>query len=222
MTDNDLALAIHYQELWDVKNIPTEDIPLDYNLISKSNEQHVPCHKYSNYAAVILFPDDNDPIFELGDIDLQQRLKYMAREYHVYLKRVCNLNEAISVTRNIKMQYNIGYLELGGHGSATSLAWPDQILQVGYNKEQLFELFSLLEFGAPIMTLSCFNGKKIKGDNFLDFLAKIARGHQVIGTKCANGKHLKLKLSSARPFIIEYTRGNTNVTVIKQYSYIHV
>ncbi len=252
IADEEMALAIFHQEIWDSeftaynKDMYDKELALSLSLSTYTsnynekipyfqsntnnnlcnpnisninfNEQYTPCKKYSNLAAVILFPSGNDPMFSLDDIDLQKRIEYMARAYHVYLKRVFILDEAIDIVINIKKKYKIGHLELGGHGSPTSLSWPMHILKVGYDKEKLSLLFSLLEFDAAIMTLSCYNGKNIKGDNFLDYLAKIAKGHRVIGTSCANGKHLRLKISSASPFIIEYTKGNTNVTVIKQFS----
>jgi hypothetical protein len=184
--------------------------------INRSNELHIPAMIRTNLASVTLFPDDSDPIFGLNDIDLQKRLQYMSRGYHVYLKRVNSLDDAINIVRKIKKYHKIGHLEIGGHGTATSIKWPYQLIKVNENRDKLKTLFDMLEPTAAIFTISCYNGKKIKGDNILDYFSKIAPGHKVIGTSCANGKHLHLKISSANPFIIEYTtsRGR-NVTVTK-------
>lgn len=174
--------------------------------------------KESKYAAVLLFPDNHDPVFRTNDTDLQKRLQYMAREYHIFLKRVRSLDEAIAVTKVIKKSYQIGHMELAGHGTPFTLSWPDYTIEVGYDREKLSILFNMLESHSSILTLSCDNGRVMGTDNILDYLAKIARGHTVIGTNCENGKHLRLKISSARPFIIEYTTiDGRNVTITKKY-----
>lgn len=227
--DRDLAIAIE-NSLQSIVRCPILTVPhktfvsngkivrvTETNISIRKNEMAIPCKKFSNLAAVILFPDDNDPVFSSHDDDLQQRMDYMAREYHVYLKRVSSLSEAISVVRTIKTKFRIGHLELGGHGSPTTIAWPKQIIEVGWNRSELETLFNMLEPEAAILTLSCCNGMTIRGDNILEYLAKIARGHQVIGISCENGKHLSLKVSSARPFKVKYKNGGTDVTVIKQF-----
>ena len=182
----------------------------------KYNELYIPCKKPSDLAMLILFPDNDDPVFSLYDTDLQQRLDYMARVYHVYLKRVRNLDQALQIIQGI--EFNIGHLELGGHGSATTIHWPNYTIKVGKDRKELQQLFSYLEPDACIMTLSCYNGKPIKGDNILDYFSKLAPHHRVIGTRCENGKHLSLKVSCPRPLKIKYKKGNIDVTVTKYYS----
>ncbi len=218
-----IALSMSYNTPY-IDDIEYKSVIINGNItkVAKSNklsvnrnELYIPCKKHSIFASVTLFPDDNDINFSLNDIDLQKRMDYMAREYHVYLKRVSTLDDAIKIVKQIKKSYSIGHLELGGHGNATSLAWPKHVLKVDCDTDKLRELFSLLHYDAAIMTLSCYNGKNTKKTNMLEFLAGLARGHKVIGTSCANSKRLKLKISSARPFIIEYTNGNKNVTVTK-------
>lgn len=184
---------------------------------AKDNELHIPCPS-SSLAAVILFPADTDPTFSINDEDLQKRMHYLAREYNVYLERVYNLDDAIAITRTINTSFTIGHMELAGHGSATTLSWPRQIIRVNTCTDKLTTLFSMLHPGAAIMTLSCYNGKTINGSNILDYFARIARGHRVIGTSTSNGKHLRLKISRANPFEIEYTdMYGRNVTVTKIY-----
>lgn len=185
----------------------------------RDNEIYIECvKKYSTFAAVILFPDDNDKAFTIQDEDLQMRMCYLAREYHVFLKRVKNLNEAIDITKKINLNYNIGHMELGGHGNPTSLAWPKERLEVNKNRDKLTILFGMLHYDAAIFTLSCNNGQEIYGDNLLDYFAKIARGHRVIGISCANSNRLLLKISGAKPFQIEYTdQHGRDVTVTKLY-----
>jgi len=185
----------------------------------KNNEIYIECvKKYSTLVAIILFPDDNDKAFTIEDENLQIRMCYLAREYHVFLKRVNNLNEAIDITKKIKINYDIGHMELGGHGNPTTLAWPKEKLEVNKNRDKLKILFSMLHSNSSIFTLSCNNGQQISGDNLLDYFAKIARGHRVIGISCENSNRLFLKISSANPFQIEYTdqRGR-DVTVTKKY-----
>lgn len=205
--DYDLALAIERSLL--------PIIPI------RHNEFMINCKKLSNLAMITLFPDDNDYTFSIHDEDLQKRLHYMSSEYHVFLKRVRTLDEAISVVQTIKSQYNIGHLEIGGHGTPTTIKWPHYTIEVNKDRFKLNLLFSYLDLEASIMTLSCFNGKAIKGDNILDYFGKIALGHRVIGTQCENGKHLSLKLSCPRPLKIKYKRGNMDVTAIKYYTDIY-
>jgi len=194
--------------------IPTVKVP---DIEAKKDELYIPCPS-SSLAAVILFPADNDPIFTINDEDLQKRMYYLSREYNVYLQRVYNIDDAIAITRTIKQSFSIGHMELAGHGSATTLSWPRQVIRVGKCTDQLTTLFSMLHPGAAIMTLSCYNGKGINGSNILGYFARIARGHRVIGTSTSNGKHLRLKISRANPFEIEYTdMYGKNVTVTKIY-----
>lgn len=209
--DYNLAMSIYTQELID------REIAISINKVHKctsirDNERYIPCKRYSNEAIVILFPDNNDPVFSLHDIDLQKRMIYMTHVYHVYLKRVSTLQEAIGVVKEIKNKYKICELNIGGHGSATMIHWPGEIIKVGKKEAELRELFNLLEPGAPILTLSCQNGKSIRSKNMLQYIAGIARGHRVIGTTCNNGKHLKLKISCPKPLKIEYTNNGKDVT----------
>jgi hypothetical protein len=190
---------------------------LNTNLLPqvRFNEVYIPCKKSTTLAAVILFPDDDDPTFDSDDVDLKKRMDYMAREYHVFLKRVSSLEAAINILSDIRLIYDIGHLELGGHGTATSISWPDYTICVNKDADIIKLMMDMLEADAVIMTLSCYNG--LGHNNILDYLAKIAKGHRVIGVNCANSKHLSLKVSCARPFKVKYKCGNRNVTVIKQY-----
>ena len=209
VADRELALAlntsdalINVRSLIHMPNIHTE----------KHNEQYIPCMRYSDEAIVILYPDNNDPTFSSYDVDLQKRMKYMTHVYHVFLKRVSTLREAINVVSEIKKKYKICEINLGGHGTATTLHWPSTTLKVNKDETDLRELFSMLEPNAPILTLSCQNGKKIQGKNMLQYIAGIAKGHRVIGTTCNNGKHLRLKLTSPKPLNIKYTCNGRDVT----------
>lgn len=219
LSEEQLLELVIYESLYSSINMPSIKIPNTKvgNIISKKDELHIPCPS-SSLAAIILFPADNDPTFTINDEDLQKRMHYLAREYNVYLQRVYNLSDAIAITRTIKQFFDIGHMELAGHGSATTLSWPRQVIRVGKCTDELTILFSMLQPDAAIMTLSCYNGKSISGSNILDYFARIARGHRVIGTSTSNGKHLRLKISSAKPFIIEYTdMYGRNVTVTKIY-----
>jgi hypothetical protein len=206
------------------KDYETDWDYLDKNLVKNKNELYLPCKKGSRYCALLLFPDDNDPIFSSEDRDLIQRIEYMSMEYHIYLKRVRDLQQAIDKSFEVSDLFKICHMELGGHGTAKTLHWPRQVIEVGKERDLLSILFSFVcdagvdESGVripgSILTLSCYNGKKTKGQNILEYFHTIAEDKKVIGTKCANGKHLSLVVSCARPLKLDYFKEGNLVSVV--------
>lgn len=141
----------------------------------------------------------------------------MAQEYNVLLKRVSTLEDCVNVLKLMASHYKIIHLEIGGHGTSTSINLGLSTLRVGRDRDKLASLFSYIDPHAQILTISCNNGKRIRGDNMLTYLAKIARGHRVMGTVCENGSHLELKVESARPLKLTYTYRGEDVTAFEYY-----
>ena len=218
-SDYELALSLQNEEFgMDMKPIPHP------KPMTESNEIFIEW-KGSDEVALLLVARDRKP--PMGDFhlnyDLQRRILYMQSQgrYNVLLKRVGTLLEAVNVVKQVKEVhgYRIIHLEFIGHGDPTSLNLGKEVIRVGRSDSKLKEIFCRLECGALILALSCFSGAYIgEGrDNLITYMAKLARGHQVIGTRAENGPHLSLKVSRARPLRVKYKMGDRNVTVIQYY-----
>lgn len=168
-----------------------------------ADEYYVPCKHQTQEAAVLLWPS------RLEDEDIQKRLIHYSRTYHVFLKRVRNLEDAIDICKLIKQNHKIKYLEFHGIGTATSIEWAGQILRVGLDQKQLSELFNLLESDATIVTLASQNGK-----GMVDYFAELAKGHLVIG-HTGDLTPLTVKVKSLKPLVIRCYRYNIDITATK-------
>lgn len=178
----------------------------------------MPCLKFTSRSAVIFFPKDEDPAFSFTEENFVKRMEYMRKEFNVFGRRVDTLEEAIRELGIVTSQYFVEHLELGGHGSPTTILWPMQRIEVGESDYDLTMLFSMLVVGSSIVTLSCKNGKNMKEkENMLEYLARIGFGHRVIGTKCDNGPGLRLEVTCPYPIELKYTNSKgEDVTVIHQ------
>lgn len=172
----------------------------------REDECYLACKQESSSVAVLLWP--RGVKFSI-DKEVKERLTQFSREYHVFLRRVSDLPHAIDIVTEIKRSYTIMYLELHGIGTAISLGWPGQILRHGLDRDQLKQLFSLLDPHATIVTLACQNGK-----GMVDYFADIARGHLIIG-HTGDLKHLAIKIRSLKPVVIKCYRYNVDITVSK-------
>jgi hypothetical protein len=178
---------------------------------------HIPCEKSTNRAAIIFFPNDSDPAFSFADKDFIQRIHYMSKEFNIFGKRALCLQQATDVAVELRKHFGMMHMELGGHGTPTSIDWPGENICVGEKDLELSILLSTLEPGSTVLTLSCQNGKSIPdGENMLEYLARIGYGHKIIGTSCDNGKHLSLKVSCPYPLELEYSYKGRNVTIVHQ------
>ena len=215
-----------------VENTPPKRIrsPLiEETVVSKADEMTInypyenfemPCLKFTTRSAVIFFPKDEDPAFSFREENFVKRMQYMRKEFNIFGRRVDTLEEAIKELGIITSQYFVEHLELGGHGSPTTILWPMEKIEVGESDYGLTMLFSMLVVGSSIVTLSCKNGKNMKDkENMLEYLARIGFGHRVIGTECDNGPGLRLEVTCPYPIELRYTNSKgKDVTVIHQLS----
>lgn len=189
----------------------------------------LPARKQTDEVAILFFPvQDHNNAFTERDSDLMQRLEWMASEYHIILKRVPDIYEAVNIAEMIKEQEKkICHIELAGHGTETSLTWSnsavgqiraDETQEATLVDEALARLSRTLEDWASIVCLSCSNGGEVPGrENNLQHVARIAYGHRVIGTTIENGKHLDLLCTSIKPFEMQWFDQGVNVTGSCQY-----
>ncbi len=181
-------------------------------------ESQTPTHR----AAVILFPKGTDPAFSFADKDFCKRMYFMATKYKVFGFRVANLEEASEKISEVIHSFHNGghsvqHLELGGHGTSTSISWPEQDIRVNCCDFELSLLFSMLEPESSILCLSCQNGRPTEGENMGEYLARVGLGHKIFTTTCDIGPHLDLKVNSALPFDVKYTLHGKDVTAIYKF-----
>lgn len=169
----------------------------------------------TNDVALLLFPtEDHNAAFSKDNASLQDRLKLMSNHYHIVLKRVSSVFEARKAVLDvISSGREISHLELGGHGTPTSLTWNHRTFGGRLSSEsvdpvvhgEFRELFSQLKKEATILTLSCRGGERVTtGENLIQCIARLAQGHEVAGTKTVNGPHLELMVMSCKPMVLEY------------------
>ena len=190
------------------------------NYCVRQNEIFAPGQKKNDDLALIFYPDKVDPNFSEHQEDLRLRIKYMAQEYNVFLKRISTIDQCLEYIKMLSRYFKLIHLEIGGHGTATSIDLGKQHIRVGHDSQKLKDMFGYLEPEAQILTLSCNNGaaRRSGGDNMITFLAKLARGHRVIGTKIENSSLLDLKVKSARPLRLAWKYKGENVTISEYYN----
>ncbi len=180
---------------------------------------YLPCHQNKNRAAVVFFPSNMDSNFSFSGEDFSKRMYYMSMEYNIFGKRVRDLSHAIQIMAEISETFSIEHIELGGHGTPYSIQWSLERIEVGKSDDSLKLLFSMMSSNGTVLTLSCQNGKSVGDENMIDYLARIGRGHRIIGTSCNNSSALNLKVTSPYPLQLKYTTSyGGDVTVIRQFN----
>lgn len=179
------------------------------------------CLKDTTRTAVVFFPNEEDPAFSFAEENFSKRMHYMTKEYNVFGKRIDTLEQATKFLTSLTQFfcYEIEHIEIGGHGTPTSISLPKETISVGNSDTELVMLFSILKPNSTILTLSCQNGKDMKNkENMLEYMARIGLGHKVIGTSCNNGKHLSLEVLSPYPLNLKYTdKKGKDVTMVYQF-----